>query len=126
MFLKLRNNQATFWGNGMRPDKKLTAIDLFAGCGGLSEGLRKAGFKVLGAVEVDEKAAANYSLNHPNTKVWLDDIRSVNTRSVSRKLKIRKGDLDLLAGWPPCQCFSSVRTLTGNRSIRDRRNDLVF
>ncbi|MFZ3377942.1 MAG: DNA cytosine methyltransferase, partial [Chthoniobacterales bacterium] len=120
------NQKRHFGENGMRPDKKLTAIDLFAGCGGLSEGLRKAGFKILGAVEVDEKAAANYSLNHPNTKVWLNDIRSVNTRSVSRKLKLRKGDLDLLAGCPPCQGFSSMRTLNGNRSIRDTRNDLVF
>jgi DNA (cytosine-5)-methyltransferase 1 len=110
----------------MRLDKKLTAIDLFAGCGGLSEGLRKAGFKVLGAVEVDPKAAATYSLNHPNTKVWLDDIRSVNIRSVSRKLKLRKGDIDLLAGCPPCQGFSAMRTLNGNRSVRDGRNDLVF
>jgi DNA (cytosine-5)-methyltransferase 1 len=127
MFSKLALITSCHFGEDrMRPDRKLTAIDLFAGCGGLSEGLRIAGFKVLGAVELDQKAAATYSLNHPATKMWVDDIRSVNTRSVSRKLRLRKGDLDLLAGCPPCQGFSTMRTLNGNRSVRDRRNDLVF
>ena len=104
---------------------RLTAIDLFAGCGGLTQGLRKAGFEVLGAIENDEKAAATYKLNHPNVTLWTDDIRGVRARSVSRKLGIRKGQLDLLAGCPPCQGFSAMRTLNGSRSIRDERNDLV-
>jgi DNA (cytosine-5)-methyltransferase 1 len=106
-------------------NKELTAIDLFAGCGGLTHGLRKAGFHVLGAVENDGKAAATYKLNHPNTHVWIDDICAVKTRSVSRTLRLRKGDLDLLAGCPPCQGFSAMRTLNGKRSVRDKRNDLV-
>src|SRR5208282_2716990 len=106
--------------------RKLTAIDLFAGCGGLTQGLRKAGFEVLGAIENEKKAAATYKLNHPNTHLWIDDIRAVNTRSVSRKLGLRKGELHLLAGCPPCQGFSTMRTLNGKRSVRDKRNDLVF
>jgi len=106
-------------------DQRLTAIDLFAGCGGLTQGLRKAGFRVLGAIENEEKAAATYKLNHPSTHVWVSDIRSVKTRSLSRKLKLRKGELDLLAGCPPCQGFSTMRTLNGKYSVRDKRNDLV-
>jgi DNA (cytosine-5)-methyltransferase 1 len=105
--------------------RKLTAIDLFAGCGGLSEGLRKAGFQVLGAVENEKRAAATYKLNHPKTHVWIDDIRAVKTGSVRRKLGLRKGELDLLAGCPPCQGFSAMRTLNGKRSVRDKRNNLV-
>jgi DNA (cytosine-5)-methyltransferase 1 len=104
---------------------RLTAIDLFSGCGGLTQGLRKAGFHVLGAVENDEKAAATYKLNHPKTHVWINDIRVVKMRSVSRRLGLRKGDLDLLAGCPPCQGFSAMRTLNGNRTVRDKRNDLI-
>ena len=107
-------------------DRKPTAIDLFAGCGGLTQGLRDAGFQVLGAVENDEKAAATYRLNHPNAHVWLDDIRNVKARSVIRKLRLRKGNLDLLAGCPPCQGFSTMRTLNGKHAIRDKRNDLIF
>ena len=45
---------------------KLTAVDLFAGCGGLTTGLKKAEFRVLGAVEIDAAASSVYSLNHPS------------------------------------------------------------
>ena len=80
---------------------------------------------MLGAVENDEKAAATYKLNHRSTCLWIQDIRTVNIVSLSRQLRLRKGRLDLLAGCPPCQGFSAMRTLNGNRSIRDKRNDLV-
>ncbi|MGA7894222.1 MAG: DNA cytosine methyltransferase [Candidatus Sulfotelmatobacter sp.] len=105
--------------------RRLTAIDLFSGCGGLTQGLRKAGFEVLGAIENDERAAATYGINHPDVHLWIGDIRNVRIGSVSRTLGLRKGDLDLLAGCPPCQGFSAMRTLNGNRLIRDGRNDLV-
>jgi DNA (cytosine-5)-methyltransferase 1 len=107
-------------------NKKLTAIDLFSGCGGLTQGLRQAGFKVVGAIENDERAAATYKLNHPSAHVWIDDIRKVKSQAVKRKLRLRKGKLDLLAGCPPCQGFSTMRTLNGKISIRDKRNDLIF
>jgi DNA (cytosine-5)-methyltransferase 1 len=103
-----------------------TAIDLFAGCGGLTEGLRKAGFKVLGAIENDQKAVETYKLNHPDVHMWMQDICTVRTGSVKRKLRITKGSLDLLAGCPPCQGFSTMRTLNGKHKIKDKRNDLVF
>lgn len=109
-----------------RATRKPTAIDVFAGCGGLTQGLRRAGFRVLGAVEVDQAAAETYKLNHPEVHIWINDIRDLSTRSVTRKLAIRKGQLDLLAGCPPCQGFSTMRTLNGNRSNRDKRNDLLF
>ena len=48
-------------------NKKYFAVDLFSGCGGLSEGLRQAGFKVVAAIEMDEYAAKGYSMNHPET-----------------------------------------------------------
>jgi DNA (cytosine-5)-methyltransferase 1 len=106
--------------------EKPTAIDLFAGCGGLTEGLRKAGFRVLGAVDLDETAVETYKLNHPDVEIWTKDIRELKTVSVARKLGIRKGQLDLVAGCPPCQGFSTMRTLNGNLSNRDKRNDLLF
>src|SRR5579862_5233067 len=103
-----------------------TALDLFAGCGGLTEGLKAAGFQVLGAVEIEEKSAETYKLNHPEVHLWTEDIQDLTTRSVARTLGLRKGQLDLLAGCPPCQGFSTMRTLNGHRSNRDRRNDLLF
>lgn len=105
---------------------QLTAVDLFCGCGGLTQGLKKADFKVLGAVDNDPLAVETYSANHPEVHVWEKDIRNLTVASLKGKLGLRKGGLDLLAGCPPCQGFSSMRTLNGSRRIRDSRNDLLF
>ncbi len=106
--------------------KKLTAIDLFSGCGGLTLGLKQAGFKVTGAVEIDSLAAETYSKNHPEVKLWERDIRELSGSEILKELNMKKGELDLLAGCPPCQGFSSMRTLNGGKRNRDKRNDLVF
>lgn len=104
----------------------LTAVDLFSGCGGLTTGLKQAGFRVLGAVELDSLAAQAYSMNHPSTVVWNRDIKEVSDNDLRDTLGLEPGDLDLLAGCPPCQGFSSMRTLNGSRKVEDPRNDLVF
>jgi DNA (cytosine-5)-methyltransferase 1 len=104
----------------------LTAIDLFSGCGGLSLGLRQAGFVVSGAVEVDTFAAHAYGLNHPGVDVWDEDIRDIDADDFMDELDLQPLQLDLLAGCPPCQGFSSICTLNGGYTINDERNDLVF
>jgi len=106
--------------------KKLTAIDLFCGCGGLTQGLRNAGFRVLGAVDNDGYALEAYRANHRGVRVWRSDIRRISAARMRRNLKLRKGELALLAGCPPCQGFSTVRTLNGSRRVEDDRNDLLF
>jgi DNA (cytosine-5)-methyltransferase 1 len=104
---------------------RLTAIDLFCGAGGLSVGLKQAGFRVLGAIEIAELAAHTYRLNHRATKVWQRNIRSLKPDSVMETLELRPGDLDLLAGCPPCQGFSTMRTLRQAASVDDPRNSLI-
>lgn len=106
--------------------RKPVAIDLFSGCGGLTLGLKQAGFRVLGAVENDPLAVETYRANHKHVAVWPEDIRDVSPRAMKRKLRLRKDELDLLAGWPPCQGFSTMTTLNGKRGMDDSRNDLVF
>lgn len=59
------------------------AVDLYSGCGGLTLGLKQAGFKVIGAVDVDPLAAETYSLNHPEVRMWQADIRGVSARRIS-------------------------------------------
>ncbi len=103
-----------------------TAIDLFCGCGGLSLGLRRAGFKIVAAVDNHDLSVATYGLNHKRTLLIQDDIRSVDARVLMKKLGFESGELDLLAGCPPCQGFSSLRTLNGKRCIDEPMNDLVF
>lgn len=105
---------------------KPIAVDLFSGCGGLTLGLKQAGFRVLGAVEIDPLAVETYKANHKSVKVWKQDIRKVQAVDMARRLKLRRGQLDLLAGCPPCQGFSTLTTLNGHTDQDDPRNDLVL
>lgn len=106
--------------------RKFMAVDLFCGAGGLTEGLKRAGFRVIGGVEVDLLAYRTYKLNHPSVKVWNIDIRKLSGKRMMKDLKIGKEELDLLAACPPCQGFSTMRTNNGRRWNRDPRNDLIF
>lgn len=107
-----------------------TVVDLFCGAGGSSEGFTRAGFRVLGALDADELALRTYRLNHPAVEDWrvlCQDIRTV-PKGTFKKL-VGRGTLDVLAGSPPCQGFStagfrSKKTLTGYRPNDDERNFL--
>jgi DNA (cytosine-5)-methyltransferase 1 len=89
-------------------------------------GLRWARFKVLGAVELDPLAAETYRSNFPSVRLWEMDIRGLSVARILRELRLRPGQLDLLAGCPPCQGFSSLRSLNGHQTVADERNDLVL
>lgn len=111
--------------NSYTKQQSLTAIDLFSGCGGLSCGLKEAGFEVAAAVELDSKAQATYKLNHPSVRLYGQDIRTLDPERVMNDAGLRSGQLDLLAGCPPCQGFSRLRTKNQKTSVRDDRNNLV-
>lgn len=114
-----------------RRNTKPVFVDAFAGCGGLSLGLKRAGWKGLFAIEKDSFAFETLSSNFPGKqgrlaynwpesierKPW--DIRELLDSRV-RALSRLKGKVDLLAGGPPCQGFSSA----GRRRIDDPRNKL--
>ena len=91
-------------------EQSLYAIDLFSGCGGLSLGLKEAGFAVAAAVEIDSKASETYRLNHPGVRLYHQDIRTLDPVALLRDAGLEPGELDLLAGCPPCQGFSRLRT----------------
>ncbi len=105
-------------------------IDLFAGCGGLSLGLKRAGWRGLFAVEKDAYAFATSDANfngHPQYDYeWPEEIERcpwdigelLATRS--EILASYAGKVDLVAGGPPCQGFSHA----GRRKANDPRNQL--
>lgn len=113
---------------GLLPDSdgKPTAVDLFCGCGGLTVGLKRAGFRVLGAVDVDPLSVKTYKANHRDVTLWEKDIRELDPQELLDTLGLKKGGLDLLAGCPPCQGFSTMRTLNGASRGDDPRNDLLM
>lgn len=105
-------------------ESRYTAIDLFSGCGGLTQGLKSAGFNVLCGCEIRPEAREAYSLNHPDTHVY-PDIRKLHGSDLIQRFSLGVGELDLLAACPPCQGFSSMRTKNG-AIAEDERNELIF
>jgi len=97
----------------------LTAADLFSGGGGLTVGLKDAGFVVSSAVENDAHAAATYKANHPEVNLLQEDIRQISAETL---IKDAGGKVSLIAGCPPCQGFTS---LTSKYKREDPRNSLI-
>lgn len=106
-------------------DRKIfNSIDLFSGCGGLTEGMHQAGFKTKIAVELVDAAVKAFQLNHIDTEVIARDIRDIKSSEILEKLDGEP--VHLLAGCPPCQGFSSIRRLNRKESVADDRNTLVM
>ena len=103
-----------------------TAIDLFCGVGGLSLGLRQARFRVAAALDISSLATESYRLNFPGVPLIRRDIRAVAGPDLLRRARLDEGELDLLAGCPPCQGFSALRTKGRHSAVDDDRNDLLL
>ncbi len=99
--------------------KRLSALSLFAGCGGFSLGFRSAGFDVKGFVEVDDGLRRIYADNFPKSVECGRDITEVSSSDLI-KARERIGEVDVIIGGPPCQGFS----LSGKRDVSDPRNSL--
>ena len=99
---------------------KPTVISLFAGTGGSSLGYKWAGFKELLAIDFDAHAVECFKLNFPEVPVWKRSVVDVTGDEILEFCKIKKGELDVLDGSPPCQGFSTA----GKRNVNDSRNDL--
>jgi len=101
------------------PDRVRVA-DLFCGAGGLSEGFRQAGCRILVGSDIDPDACATYALNFPEAHAIHGDIREP---AVHREVtSAATADVDIVIGGPPCQAFSQMRN--HSRLIDDPRNSL--
>ncbi len=99
--------------------KKLKAIDLFCGAGGLSLGMKKAGVEIVLANEIEKDFAKSYHANHLNTKLIVGDIHQVDFKKEIKNLGL-KNQIDMVFGGPPCQGFSTL----GKKNFFDARNSL--
>lgn len=103
----------------------MIGIDLFSGCGGLTVGLKNAGIDVIAAVDIDPLAAETYRANHPEVHFIEKNIKNVSGTDLIRGLGVKVGELDVLAGCPPCQGFSTLRTRNSGKAVHDVRNNLI-
>ena len=90
----------------MKPDRSLTAIDLFCGAGGLSEGFRQAGFHVLAGQDFDDQAGATFAATHPEAKFIGGPIQDVTAQQLLKAAGKKRGEIDVIVGGPPCQGYS--------------------
>ena len=107
-----------------KPTKeKLSAIELFAGAGGLALGIEEAGFDTIGLIEFDKAASNTLKCNRPNWRVINDDIANISCLDLEEYFNIKKGELDLLSGGAPCQAFSYAGKRLG---LEDARGTLFY
>ncbi|MFC1678644.1 DNA cytosine methyltransferase [Elusimicrobiota bacterium] len=84
---------------------KLTAISLFSGAGGIDYGLEAAGFDTAVALEFNRDCCRTLRANR-SWPVIEEDVFAVTTRQLLKIGQLKKGQVDLLVGGPPCQPFS--------------------
>ena len=105
------------------------AVELFAGVGGFSLGMKAAGIDVALAVDSDEQTLATYSQNFPETSVLCADVQELTGLEIRHLLELSHrqqglewdGKIDLVFGGPPCQGLSRI----GKRDVDDPRNQLI-
>lgn len=102
--------------------KRLKAISLFSGAMGLDLGIEKAGIEIKLCVEMNKQAAATIR-NNTHIPVIDRDITTVTSEELLEVSKLKKGEVDLIVGGPPCQAFS---TAGARRGLNDFRGNVII
>ncbi|MEW5857042.1 MAG: DNA (cytosine-5-)-methyltransferase [Cyanobacteriota bacterium] len=111
------------------PPNAPVAVELFAGVGGFSLGVKEAGMDVALAIEKDEQTLATYSQNFPKTSTLCADVQELTGLEIRRQLELSHrqqgkqwdGKIALVFGGPPCQGISRI----GKQDVDDPRNQLI-
>lgn len=96
-------------------------LDFFCGVGGFSLGATRAGFNLIGGIDLDSHAMQMHKLNFHGSKHWKTDILSQTGASIKEHFGIKK-QIDGIIGGPPCQGFSRM----GHQDVNDERNNLFI
>jgi len=112
--------------------KSYTFLDLFAGCGGLSEGFYREGFDAVAHLEIDRIACetlrrqmARHGYDHVNESVLCADIADPSALSMLEKLAARR-TVDVVIGGPPCQSFSKLGRVRDPNNMEDDPRNYLF
>ena len=97
---------------------KMTVLDLFCGCGGLSLGFEMAGFQVKLAIDNWEDALVTFRYNHQKSQTFNGDLLNLSPADMKKRFNL--SHIDVIIGGPPCQGFS----VAGKRIIDGDRNKL--
>ena len=103
---------------------RMTAVDLFSGCGGISCGLERAGFRTLAGVDVERDCLQTFRANFPHALALERDLSQAEPEALMEEIGVSRSGLDLLAGGPPCQGFSK-NVPRRSRYLEDPNNRLV-
>lgn len=112
--------------------RKFNFIDLFAGCGGLSEGFYQAGYNSLAHVEIDSTACKTLRTRMNYYKYKDSDIRvlekDITEKDILEKLDciIDKKEIDVIIGGPPCQAYSSLGRAKDKDSMQNDPRNYLF
>lgn len=104
----------------------MKVFDLFCGTGGFSKGLENShagNFDVRFGIDLLNTSVETFKLNHRNAVGLSKDIRTVRRHEIEALTGVKKGELDVLVGGPPCQGFSSIRPFRSSNDD-DPRNSL--
>lgn len=100
------------------------AIDFFCGCGGISAGLRSSGYEVVAGIDNNQEYSQSFAHNFKSSKCMELDLSKISPKEIGEKLNLKRGELDILAGGPPCQVFSK-NVPRKYRFLEDENNRLI-
>ena len=100
----------------------MNVIDLFCGCGGISEGFRLAGFNIVGGIDFNDESIKTYQRNFPTAKAICADLLQFDDAMILKEFGQAK--VDVIVGGPPCQGFSAANRW--QKENEDPRNKLFF
>ena len=100
---------------------KFKVLDLFCGCGGMTKGLEDSGLEIVAGIDIWDKAIDSYNQNFNHISVCAD-VSKLSPQAFGEQYNIKKTEIDIIVGGPPCQGFS----IAGKRDIKDPRNSLFM